>query len=301
MALVNNRYNEIHNEKHGRFCFMECFNDKEVFHALIKKAEDWVKEKGMVKIVGPLAFSDKDPQGFQTEGFEYPYFITAVTNLPYMPELLEKEGYVKNVDLVNYLADMPKQIPDIYERVLARISKNLEYKVVEFSSKSELKPYIIPALELMNDTFKEIYGFVPLNDREKKDLAARYLPILDPKFIKVVENHEGLIGFAIGMPDISEGIRLAKGKLFPFGIFRILSESKKSKKLMTMLGGIKKEYRGNGIDVLMAVKMIESAIKAGMETIDSHLILENNKRMRAEFERVGGRVVKRYRIYQKDL
>jgi ribosomal protein S18 acetylase RimI-like enzyme len=301
MGLINNRYNEIHNEKHGRFCFMECYNDPDVFHALISKVEEWAKAKGMIRIVGPLGFSDKDPQGFQIEGFEYPYFITAVTNHPYMPVLLEKEGYTKNVDLVNYLAEMPKKIPEIYERVLARISKNPDFRVVEFTSKKELKPYIIPALELMNDTFREIYGFVPLNDKEKKDLAARYLPILDPKFIKVVEGKEGLIGFAIGMPDIAEGIRLAKGKLFPFGILKIIREAKRSKKLVMMLGGVKKEYRGNGIDVMMAVKMMESAIRAGMDLADSHLILEDNKRMRAEFERVGGKVIKRYRIYQKDL
>jgi GNAT superfamily N-acetyltransferase len=301
MGLVNNRYNEIHNEKHGRFCFMECYDDHEVFHALIKKVEDWVRERGMIRLVGPLGFSDKDPQGFQIEGFEYPYFITAVTNSAYMPVMMEKEGYVKNVDLVNYLAAIPQEIPPIYERVLARVSKNQEYRIVEFKQKKELKPYIIPALELMNETFKEIYGFVPLTDKEKKDLADRYLPILDPKFIKVVENNEGLIGFAISMPDVSEGIRKAHGRMLPFGIFRILRESKRSKKLLMMIGGVKKEYRGQGIDVMMAVKLIESAVKYKMEIADSHLVLEDNRRMRAEFERIGGKVVKRFRIYRKEL
>ena len=81
----------------------------------------------------------------------------------------------------------------------------------------------------MNQTFEEIYGFVPLNDKEKKDFAARYLPILDPKFIKLIEVNGVLVGFAIGMPDFSKGIRDAKGKLFPFGIFKILSDSKNQK------------------------------------------------------------------------
>jgi ribosomal protein S18 acetylase RimI-like enzyme len=301
MGLINNRYNEIHNEKHGRFCFMECFDDYEVFHALIRKVEDWAREKGMIKLVGPLGFSDKDPQGFQIEGFEYPYFITAPTNYPYLPEMIEKEGYVKNVDLVNYLAPMPQEIPLIYRRVLARVSNNSKYRIIEFNLKKELKPYIVPALELMNETFEEIYGFVPLTDKEKKDLAARYLPILDPKFIKVVENDDGLIGFAIGMPDVSEGIRKARGKILPFGILTIIRESKRSRKLLMVLGGIKKEYRGQGIDVMMAVKLMESAIRNKMEVADSHLVLEDNRRMKAEFERIGGRVVKKFRIYQKDL
>jgi hypothetical protein len=147
----------------------------------------------------------------------------------------------------------------------------------------------------------EIYGFVPLTDKEKKDFAARYLPILDPKFIKVVENKDGLIGFAVGMPDVSPGIRKAKGKILPFGIFRILRESKTSKKLLMMLGGVKKEFRGQGIDVLMGVKILGSAIEHKMECIDSHLVLEDNFKMRSEYGRVGGKVVKRFRIYQKDL
>jgi hypothetical protein len=103
------------------------------------------------------------------------------------------------------------------------------------------------------------------------------------------------------MPDVSEGIKACRGRLLPFGIFRVLKESKRSKKLLMMLGGVKKEYRGKGLDVLMGVKILESGIKHKMQVIDSHLVLENNSRMRAEYERVGGRVVKKYRIYQKEL
>jgi hypothetical protein len=302
MGIINNRYNSINNEQHGRFCFMECYNDKEVFHALITKVEDWARSRGMVRMVGPLGFSDKDPQGFQIEGFEYPLFMTAANNSEYMPHLLEEEGYTKKVDLVNYLGKIPETFPVVYERVLARFENSKEYKIVEFTSKKELKPYIISVLELMNETFAEIYGFVPLTDKEKTDFAARYLPILDPKFVKVVVTSEGkLVGFAVGMPDISKGIKRANGKILPFGIFKILQESKRSKKLLMMLGGVKKEYRGKGLDVLMGVKILQSGIKHKMDSLDSHLVLEDNTKMRGEYERVGCKVVKKFRIYQKDL
>ena len=301
MGIINKRYNSINNEQHGRFCFMECFNDKEVFHTLITRVEEWTRQNGMTRIIGPLGFSDKDPQGFQIEGFEYPLFMTAPNNSKYMPELLEEEGYVKKIDLVNYLGKIPEQFPVVYDKVLARFENNKEYKIIEFNSKKELKPYIIGVLELMNETFAEIYGFVPLNDKEKTDFAARYLPILDPKFIKVIEAEGKLVGFAIGMPDISKGIRDANGKLLPFGIFKILRESKRSKKLLMMLGGVKKEYRGKGLEVLMGVKILQSGIKHKMDTLDSHLVLEDNTKMRAEYERVGCKVVKKFRIYQKDL
>jgi hypothetical protein len=301
MGIINNRYNALNDEQHGRFCFMECYNDKEVFHALITEVEEWARKNGMVRMIGPLGFSDKDPQGFQIEGFEYPLFMTAPYNSKYMPELIENEGYEKKVDLVNYLGKLPDNLPLTYEKILDRVENNKEYKIIEFKSKKELKPYIISVLELMNETFREIYGFVPLNDKEKKEFAARYLPILDPNFIKVIESNGLLVGFAIGMPDISNGIREAKGKLFPFGIFKILRDSKKSRKLLMMLGGVKKEFRGKGLDVLMGVKILQSGITHKMDTIDSHLVLETNTKMRSDYERIGCQVVKKFRIYQKEL
>lgn len=302
MALVNNRYNAIHNEKNGRFCFMECMNDGEVFHALISAAEKWVREKGMENIIGPLGFSDKDPQGFQIEGFEYPQIMTTANNSAYMPLYLEKEGYTKKIDLVNYVGQLPEGFPPVYDKVLARIDKSPDYRIVEFTDKKQLKPYIVSVLELMNQTFAEIYGFVPLTDVEKKEFASRYLPVLDAKFVKVVETKAGEpIGFAVGMPDFSNGIRQARGRLFPFGLFKILRDSRRSKKLLMMLGGIKKEYRGKGLDVMMGVKILQSAIRHNMETLDSHIVLEDNIRMRNEYERVGMKVVKKFRIYEKSL
>jgi ribosomal protein S18 acetylase RimI-like enzyme len=301
MGMINRRYNAITNEQHGRFCFMECYNDRDVFHALINRIEDWARHNGMDKIVGPLGFSDKDPQGFQIEGFEFPQFMTSASNSPYMVSLIENEGYTKKVDLVNYLGEMPKEFPVVYERVLAKLKRTQEYKIIEFPGKKVLKPFIIPILELMNETFAEIYAFVPLTDREKADFAARYIPILDPKFVKAVEKDGKLIGFAVGMPDLSAGIKACRGRLLPFGFIRVLRESKRSEKLIMMLGGVKKEFRGMGIEVLMGVKILQDGINSKMKSIDSHLVLEDNQRMRREYERIGCKVVKKFRIYQKDL
>jgi hypothetical protein len=103
------------------------------------------------------------------------------------------------------------------------------------------------------------------------------------------------------MPDISGAIKKSKGRLFPLGLLRILLESRRSKKLLMLLGGVRKDYRGRGIDVLMAVKMLQASIEYQMELIDLHLVLETNTKMRAECERIGGQIIKRFRIYQKDL
>jgi hypothetical protein len=301
MGIINKRYNEIHNEHNGRFCFMESYEDQEVVHTLINKVEEWASEKGMVKLVGPLGFSDKDPQGFQIEGFEYPKFIVCPTNDSYLPEMITKEGYEKEEDLINYLAKIPDELPDVYQKILSRVSQNNGFRIVEFKSRREFNRYIIPVLELMNQTFAEIYGFVPLEDNEKQEMASRYMMILNPKFVKVVEAPDGVVGFAIGIPDISEAVRISEGRLFPFGILRILIALKKSKKLLMLLGGVRKDYRNKGLDVLMAVKMLQACMDYNMELIDLHLILEKNTRMRAECERIGGQIIKRFRIYQKSL
>lgn len=301
MGLINNRYNNLKNEANGRFCFMDCYNDLEVARALLEKVEEWVASKGMIKIVGPLGFSDKDPQGFQIEGFEYPYLFTAATNSSYLPEIMGKLGYTKEVDLVNYNINMPDQFPPLYTKAYERYSRNGGIEIIEFRSKKEIKPFIIPVLELMNRTFSDIYGFVPLNDAEKQEFADRYMLIIDPEFIKLARKNNELVGFIIALPDMSEGIIASKGKLFPFGVFRILNAMKRTNKLISMLGGILKEYRGQGIDVLLGMKILESAKKNNMNLIDSHLILEDNTRMRAECERMNGRIVKKFRIYQKQL
>lgn len=300
MGIVNRRYNEIHGEDDGRFCFMECYNERIIYTALMNAVEKWLREQGMKRIVGPLGFSDKDPQGFQVEGFAFPQVMTSANNSPYMAMFTEHGGFRKKIDLVNYVGKFPGVL-DVYERVLERMEKQSEYKIVEFESIRELKPHIIGILEVMNQAFSEIYGFVPLNDDEKMEFANRYLPVLDPKFVKIVIAGGRIVAFAIGVPDFSEGIRAARGRLFPLGILKIMKASKRSKKLLMLLGGVCGEYRGKGLDVLMGVKILKSGMEHGMELLDSHLVLEDNTRMRSEYERVGCEVVKRFRIYEKEL
>ncbi|HET9131322.1 MAG TPA: hypothetical protein VFO86_10260, partial [Terriglobia bacterium] len=128
------------------------------------------------------------------------------------------------------------------------------------------------------------------------------LPLVDPRFIKVVvDTHGATIGFIIGIPDIADGIRKARGRLFPFGAFKILRSLRTSKTLVLYLGGIKESYRGRGVDFLLGYSILSSAIDAGFEIMDSHHELETNTKMRAEMEGIGGQVYKRYRIYQKNL
>ena len=302
MGIINHRYNKSHNENHARFCWMECYNEPDVAAALLNRIQDWARSKNMEKLVGPLGFSDKDPQGFLIEGFDQPMVIATNCSYPYMVDLIEKNNFVKKVDLVVYRIDIPEQLPPVYEQLAERALSKLNLNVLEFSRKSQLKPMIRPALGLMNETFTEIYGFDKMDDREMDELAARYMPIIDPRFVKCISNEKNeIIAFVIGIPDMSAGIIRSRGYLFPLGIFFILQSAKKTKQLDLFLGAIREDYRNSGLDAVMAIKMKASAKKAGFEYVDSHLELENNFKVRAEMERAGGVVYKKYRIYVLDL
>lgn len=303
MGIINHRYNEVRQEKTARFGYLESIQDQEVVHALLSRVEQWAKEKGMTRIIGPYGFSDQDPEGFLIKGFEHRATIATYYNFEWMPEMVEKEGYTKDIDYFVYKIEIPKEIPEIYRRVSERILKKGNFQLLEFKKRKEIKPWVRPILSLMNECYLEsnIYGYAPLDEKEMDALAKKYLPVLDPRFVKGVLKDGEVVAFIIGIPDLTEGIQKARGRLFPFGIFKILRAQKKTKQLDLLLGAIKKEYRGMGLDALMGMAMIAAAQQAGFEIIDTHHEMESNVRVRAEMERMGGQVYKIYRVYQKSL
>jgi GNAT superfamily N-acetyltransferase len=302
MGIINRKHNAQNNERTARFFQLDCIDDATVAHALLQFVEQWAKRLGMNKIIGPFGFSDKDPQGAQIEGFEYLPVIATPTNPPYLPGLIEGEGYEKEIDCVSYQIPLSEEITPLMERVFRRVSRNPNLKLVERSTKRQIKPYIVPALQLVNKTFTGLLGFTPMSDQEIKRLSRQYLPILDPEFLKMVTDEKGRIaGFVVAIPDVSRGIKKAKGKLWPFGFLRILAAQKKTDQLDLLLGAIHPELRGRGIDVLLGKPLIESAVRRKFKTLDSHLVLETNRLMCTEYEKWGGKIYKRYRVYRKFL
>lgn len=301
MGIINKKYNEKKGEQHARFGYFECYNDPEISHALLSYVENWAREKGCSKIVGPYGFSDKDPQGFMVEGFEHPPLLAAACNEPYMNELLARESYGKEIDCLVYMYELSAGLPPVYDRIAERVQSSANLKVLEFTSRKSLRPYIIPFLKLMNDTYAELYGFVPMDEKEMTDFAKRYMPILDPRFIKGIEAGGKLAAFIVGIPSLTKGIQKSRGFLFPFGIFHIIRESRRARQLDLMLGAVAENQRGKGLEVLMSVRLLESLRKASFERIEIHLVLETNTRMLAELQRAGARQHKRFRVYGKVL
>jgi len=297
-GIVNRRYNEIKGEHQARFTHLDCVDDAEVMGALLDRVKQWANEAGMDVVIGPMGFTDQDPEGFVVEGFDEEPSIATYHNREYIVRLLEELGWAKDVDYVVYKVPVPKDIPAFYERVYQRVVHHNTFRLLEFTHRRELKSLIRPVLELMNETYVNIAGYAPLDQQEMEDLARRYLPVISPRFVKVVAVGHQPVGFMIGIPNVVEGIRQARGRLLPFGWFWILRSSRRARRLDLLLGGIKEEYRGKGVDVLMGRAMIRSAQEAGFEYFDSHHELECNTRMRAEMERMGGTIYKRYRVFK---
>ncbi len=302
MGIINHKYNETHGEKAARFFQLDCINDQAVTKALLDAVYAWAQKESMQQLIGPFGFSDKDPQGLQIEGLEHLPVIATATNPYYLQSLVEGEGFVKHLDCVSFKVVVPNTIPALYLKVMERIKKNSQVQLLEFKTKKALKPYIVPVFRLVNETYSDLFGFVPMTEEEMKRMAAQYLPILDPAFVKLVLNQDQeLIAFVVAMPDMSLGIQKAKGKLFPFGFIQILLAAKKSKQLDLLLGAVRNDYRSIGLTALMGTALLQTAIERGFELMDSHLVLESNQAMCAEYQRIGGEIYKRYRVYKKPI
>jgi ribosomal protein S18 acetylase RimI-like enzyme len=303
MGIISHDYNNTKGVLDARFAYFETYDEPEVFNLLLDSIAEWAKNLGMNRLVGPLGFSDKDPQGWLIDGYDEPVVIASNCNFKYMNRLIEQAGFEKEVDLVVYRIPVPTEMPALHRAVYNRfITTQRTLKVREFSRRSQVKPYIQNVLSLVNRTFTSIYGFVPFTVKEMDDFANRYLYLIRPSFIKIVtDTGDNVVAFVIAMSDISKGIQKSKGYLFPVGILHILFAGRRGKQLNLLLGAIDPEFQGRGLDVVLAYALIESAKKAGKTVIDSHLELEYNYKVRAEMERMGGEVYKRYRIYGKEI
>lgn len=303
MGVIPDEYNRKINAKTGRFSYLECYNDKDVFSSLMSAVEDWARQCGCNQMIGPMGFSDKEPQGFITKGFDEPTMLVTACNFPYMNDLIKDRGYAPYVELCEYDVPITENIIDRYKKFTDRVEKNLKINIHEFTSRSKVKPYVKGVFDLINRSYQEIYGFTSVTEREAEEFAERFLPILDPTLIKIITNQDGLtVAFIIAMPDLSDGVRRAKGRLFPFGWFHVLRSMLRSKKLVLLLGGIEPTMQNKGLDAVLATRLFSSARKTRFKRMDSHLIMKSNYKMRQEIEKLDDfRMYKEFCIYSNNI
>ncbi len=302
MTIINHHLAEVDADKKARFCKLEAVDDPAVARSLFEAAERWSAERGMRVLVGPLGFSNQDSIGFLVEGFQERPCIGTNYNYPYIPPLVEAQGYSKEVDYVTYKLPVPEEIPPLHARLIQRVTRNNDIRLLEFKNKRSALAYLPRVLRFMNQTYRHIYGFVPLTEAEVRSTALTYSQIFSPPFFKVVlgDNNE-IVSFVLGIRDLTEGIIQTGGRLFPFGLVTIMRTQKRADRVDLLIGAVKPNYRNRGLDALMAVAMIRSAKAEGIDHFDTHMQVENNLAAQAVVKRIGAVLYKRYRIYRKPL
>ncbi len=275
-AIINETFNEKTGEKTGRFTRLEFINDHEVVSSLTKIAENWLREQGMNKVMGPLGFNNLDLQGMLVEGFEYIPSIASVYHMSYYLEHLEKLGYEKEIDWVEFRLTLTDTPVDKANRGAGLIMKRFGIEVVHFKNMAELLPHSDDIFKILNDAFSDLPFVSPFSPKMMAYYKEKYIKIFNPEFVKMIKQKGEMIGFIIGLPSLSEAMQKANGKLFPFGFMHILKARKGIDVMDQVLTGVKKDVLSTGAGVILMAEIQKQMLSRGMKYIETTGIFETN-------------------------
>jgi len=302
-AIINHKYNDERNEKMGRFTRFECIDSQEVANELLSTAEQWMQQKGMQGLYGPLGFNNLDHQGMLIEGFDYLPSIASEYHMPYYQKLVETAGYTKKIDWVEFRLTVGERAQTKAARGAELIKRRYGISVIHFETTDDLKPYINTVFEILNDSF-DVLPFVSKFDESLSDFYAnKYLQILNPKFVKMVEKDGQVIGFIIGLPSLSLAMQKANGSLFPLGIIHIM-KALKGKGIETMdqmLTGVRTEFQSTGAAVILQAELQKAMGEHGLKYIETTGIFETNDKAIGNWKNYENIQHKRKRCFVKEL
>ena len=290
-------------DKKARFGWIDFIEDFEVAKALITTVENWARSKGMEALVGPLGFADVDREGMLLEGFQELSTYAMIYNHPYYPEYLERLGYGKEVDWLEYEVRPPASMPEKAKRVQELIQKRTGIHLYTWKSKKDLVDnYAKDIFYLINEAYSKLYGTYVLTDRQIDGYIAQYLGFVDQRFTKiVVDKDDKLVAFGISMPSLSKALQKAGGRLFPFGWIYLLKALKHPKTIDMYLVAVKSEYKARGVVAFLMTSLAQSCIEAGVETAETNAELETNHEVQSIWKDFERRQHKRRRAFIKKL
>lgn len=308
-AIINNKANEKWNQKRVRFGWIDFIEDKEVLEALLKAVEDFGKAHGMNEIVGPLGFTDMDPEGMLTWGFDQLGTMPTIYNYDYYPRLLESlPGYDVDNKYVEYKLFVPDTVPEKYAKIAEMIQNRYNLRIKKLTKKDIFEGgYGKKIFELINSTYKDLYGFSELSEKQIDQYINMYFPFADLSLITLVEDASAdnkLVGIGITLPSLSEALKKCKkGRLFPFGWFHLLRAIKfhKTKIVDLLLIGVLPEYRMKGVNALIFADLIPRYQAYGFEWGETQVEMETNTNVQSQWETLNPVMHKRRNCYKKVL
>ena len=307
-GIVNHRANERWEKKDVRFGWIDFIDDIEVSRALFKAVEDWGRSKGMTAIVGPLGFTDLDPEGMLTMGFDRLGTMETIYNYEYYPRHMgQQDGWKKDNDYVEYYLPMPDKTPEKFAKLAEMIEKRYNLHVKKVTRKDIRNGYARELFKIINETYKDIYGFVSLTERQIDQYVKLYLPALDLNLVTVIvdgNKDNAIAGVGITMPSLAHAVqKCRRGRLFPFGWWHLLRAVKyhKTDGVDLLLIGFLPEYRTKGANALLFADLIPRYIEYGFKWGETNIEMEDNNGVQGQWDALEHINHKRRRCYRKEL
>lgn len=299
-AIVDENHNAFHDEKMVFFGLYESINEGETTAALLDEVSRWGKERGMTRIRGPMNLSMNDECAFLLEGFDSPPVFMMPYNPPYYLELMEKYGMVKAKDLFAFFMTRDHETAEKVQAIVEKIRQetNITLRGIDMKKLEEEAERI---KFVYNNAWEKNWGFVPWTENEMNHMIKKLKGIADPNLIVIAEEKGRPVGVAFGLPNFNEVIKKMDGRLTPMGIIKFLLYKKKIKGMRAIVFGILKEYRQSGISYLLYSEFERRAREAGYEWGEMSWQLEDNEPVNRFNTSIGGRIYKKYRIFEKDI
>lgn len=303
-AIINRAANEKTGKKEMRFGFMDFIDDTETVDALFDAVAQWGRQRGMTEMVGPVGFTDMDPEGMLIEGFEETGTMATIYNYPYYRTHMERMGFEKDADWVEFRMTVPDAVPEKYSRIAEIVARKYNLRVLKFTSRKKIKQQYGQAIfELVNEAYADLYGFVPLTQRQIDHYISIYIGVLRLDDVAlVVDENDKLVALGISMPSMSKALQKSRGKMLPFGWWHLLQAIKgKTDVVDLLLVAVKPEYLSKGVNALIFNDLIPRYIANGYKYAESNVELEDNENVQKQWEYFERRQHRRRRAWKKSL
>lgn len=302
-GIIQKNYNNAHNTKRVRFSRFDAINDLEVAKALFNAVETWAINKGMTVAHGPMGYNDLDREGLLIEGFDQYQTFEEQYNYDYYPALIEACGYKKEVDWLEYRLFTPKEHNERAGRIAELVMKKYNLHLAEPKNIKEIvSKYADGIFDTLEKAYEPLYGVVSLNEKVRKSLIKQFYQILNKRYIVIIlDKDEKVVAFGLAFPSLSDAVAKSKGKLFPFGAFRILRACHKPKIIDLGLIAVLPEYQNRGFNAILINYLVDEMIRGGVEAAETNLMLEDNSRIQNQWSSFDHIQHKRRRAYVKTL
>lgn len=302
MTVHNHRHNQHTGTKTAFFSFFEAADDEQAVASLFEAAFSWMRQQGLRHVIGPRGLIGSDSSGVLVEGFEHPPALNVPWNFPYYDHLIKRIGFEKDTQHYSGFIDLTQyQFPERIFEIVDKVKQRGEFTVKSFRNKRELLEWAPYTLEVHRKAFIHNHEYYPPTERESQSIINDLLLVADPRLIKLVLQAGEVVGFVLAYPNINEGIRRARGSMWPLGWVHILRAKRRTKWADVNGLGILPEKRGLGSNALLYAELLKSLREGGYEHLEAVMVDENNYRSKSDNLTMGVTFYKTHRCYKRAL